>query len=226
MDSYMSKMMVALGLTNKMVGVTKFIPDDAMPEPERSALSTVKTVGGAGGNYASKEAMVATHPDLVMSIYPSEFAAATKTVPTVAEWKQLGANTYQAVGECTGTTPSFALYQDLENIAKIFGVPGRATGEINQFKAQLSTAEAKAAKLPVRTAWVWGGGKGAPQTVGGQDWADLVMNQAHLHNIFTGVSGSWFQTSMEQVIADQPQVVSGSVQWGRVSAGPHRRRRA
>jgi len=100
MDSYMSEMMVALGLTSKMIGVTKFIPDNAMPEPYRAALSEVTTVGGADGNYASREAMIATHPDLVMSIYPSAFAAATRTVPTAAQWKQLGASTYQAVGGC------------------------------------------------------------------------------------------------------------------------------
>lgn len=221
MDSYMSEMMVALGLTGKMVGVTKFIPDYAMPEPYRAALSTVPTVGGADGNYASREAMIATHPDLVMSIYPSAFAAATRTVPTPAQWKQLGANTYQAVGECNGTTPSFALYyQDLRNIARIFGVPGRAEAAISQFKARLSAADAQAAKLPVRTAWVFGGGTGSPYTVGSQNWSNLVIAAAHLTNVFADVPGSWVQVSMEQVLERQPQVTWIQFNGGGYVPGP------
>ena len=127
MDSYMSEMMVALGLTNKMVGVTKFIPDNAMPEPCGQALSTVKTVGGAGGNYASKEAMVATHPDLVMSIYPSVFAAATKTVPTVAEWEAVGGQHLPSGGRVHGDHTEFrSLLPRPGEHPKIFGVPGLA----------------------------------------------------------------------------------------------------
>ncbi|HTY71848.1 MAG TPA: ABC transporter substrate-binding protein [Actinomycetes bacterium] len=211
LDDSATDTLVALGLTSRIVAVTKF----ETPEQEWSRdAQVVATLSGLsyGDAYPSLESIVALRPDIVVSDFPSAF---TKGIgpATPQRWNALGVASYETLSDCGqySSRPLYdfnQLYSDIRNLGVIFNVQARAAALIASLQAQLAQdhALAKRAGLGSYRIGEANGMTSSPGTLG-VTTANAIITEAGSTYAFReydtnpNVNVSW-----EQVVKTDPDV--------------------
>ena len=211
-DPNITEMLLTLGLKDRIVGFTQFYTPAQEWGPTKAAMDSLPQINSNLG-YPSTEAVVATAPDLVTSIYPYAFM---DPLPTREGWAKRGVKTYEALGECSGksVTDLSLLYRDLRNLGVIFDVQDQAKAEIARLQARVAAAQAKAkaAGLASHVIATHDGGKEHPGTYGGT--AEAIVALAGSRSAFAGL-GVDEVPSWEQFVKADPDVI-----WVIPDAGP------
>lgn len=217
-DHNVAETLISLGLADRIVGLTLFESDEDLWEPTKEAMSSLEILNPDRSNYPSKEAVVAVEPDFVTSIYPSALLE-PGDLPNRDEWADLGVASYLLQTGCdpvtSATTDFSSLYEDIRNFGIIFDVQGRAEALIAEMEADIAALQVKAKEAGIEPVTVW--------TYGGEDdaWAfdgngilNAIMSLAGVENAFSDTLEGYLQTSWEEIVARDPDVI-----WLTTSAG-------
>ena len=211
LDDEVTDTLVAMGLTDKIVGVTKFeTPSQEWPK-DAATVAKLHTLA-IQENYPSLETILARNADFVISAYPSAFSKAYGPA-TPARWKSLGVKPYQTVMDCGlySNKPQYdfhLMYQDIHNLGVIFNRQDDAAKLIHRLQGRVAAAQAKAKAAGLGNYRI-GQANGMTQSPGtmGVTTNNAIISQAGSTYAFVkqdtnpNVSMSW-----EQVVKDNPQV--------------------
>jgi iron complex transport system substrate-binding protein len=208
MNQAATEIMLALGLGNKLIG-TAYMDDEILP----SLAEAYNKVPVLAEEYPSQEVLFASEPDFVYGAYRSAFEE--EAAGPREELMALGINSYLSVISCEDETlrPKAAtietVYAEIEDIARIFGVPERGKALIAEIQAKLDnvTQTIGADLEPVKIFWFDSEEEGSPLTGACCGVPNEIIRQVGAENIFSDVEGNWGTVSWEEVIARNPEAI-------------------
>lgn len=193
--------LVALGQTDKLVGVYFGAPFSLPPE---LATDYAKIPVLGEGMFPSKEAVVSARPDLVVAFeYNYDFDPAVGSA-TVEDLTQAGAQLY-------GFSCSAAEFQTVEDVyarilelGQILGVEATAQRLIAEQQQRIAAVHALVADQPPVTTMVYYAGEG-PVQVFGSGFANQIIELAGGRNVFKTQEAVYAEVSNEAVAAANPE---------------------
>ncbi|MEU9056650.1 ABC transporter substrate-binding protein [Streptomyces sp. NPDC048384] len=212
-DVGITELMFALGLEDRMAGFA--MPDD------KGDLSSVPWKGGydkvkwLSKDQLTKENVVDARADLVFAGWNYGFREDGGFTPDAL--KKLGIPSYVLTESChNGRTetargimpPLDALYADLANLGKLFGVEKRAATLIAGFKRQIADVRAKAPAPADRPeVFLYDSGQDQPFTSGRYAAPEQIISEAGGVNVMHDLQDSWTTVGWETVVERDPDVI-------------------
>jgi len=196
-----AELLIKLGLVDKLVGVAALYGE---LDPE--VATEFAKVPVLSKDYVSKEPVVGANPDLVIG-RGDLFADADWGVGTVNGLNELGIRTYVNGTSVKGATLD-TLYQDIENIGKIFDIQDKANEHVAKLKERAEALKTSFADAKPQTfAFVSDIGEGGITAYTGNN--DTFQGEAlgflNLKNGFADFEGT--NVSAEQLIAGNPDIL-------------------
>ena len=201
-----AEIMVKLGLTDKIVGVTygKAYPSPAdMPE-----VDTLNYLTEPGSGSASKEVELSTNPDIVISAYPTYDFDAGQGMATQEEFVAAGAPVYGISAECDKSMPGGTIetvYSDILNLGKIFGVESRAEAVVQEMKGRIAVVQSKVGNLPPVQVAFYDAGEEQIGVYGSGLNSDMIA-LAGGENVFANETDVYLQVSKEVFAVKTPEI--------------------
>jgi len=203
-----TEVMLALGLEKHMVG-TAYLDNPILPEYQQ-AYSKIPVLAQ---KYPSQEVFLGVEPDFVFSTEESAFAK--EALGSREELLKLGISSYLLPIECDRSElrPSRVtmenLYQEIQEIGRIFGVEERAEKLIAQLQEQLQETQQKLAKVTNRKRIFWYDSENPPVTASSWGMPNHIIELAGGENIFKDIQKkeAWVKVNWEDVVARQPDVI-------------------
>lgn len=204
MNQSSTEVMLSLGLAESMVG-TAYLDDEILPDLA-DAYDAVPVL--VEDDYPSNEVFLETEPDFVYAAYNSAFNA--EAAGDRAELAGLGVASYLSVDACPDRPDSEALtiddvFQEIRDIAAIFGVPERAEALIADQQAAIDDAALDGAG-DLTVAW-WDGGVDAPTIGACCGGPGMIISALGAENVFADVEGGWGEVNWEAFIEADPDVI-------------------
>lgn len=212
-DVGITELMFALGLEDRMAGFA--MPDD------KGDLSGVPWNGGydkvkwLSKDQLTKENALDARADLVFAGWNYGFREDSGFTPDAL--KKLGIPSYVLTESChNGRTessrgimpPLDALYTDLTNLGKLFGVQQRAATLIAGFKKEVAQVRAQAPAAGDRPkVFLYDSGQDQPFTSGRYAAPEQIISEAGGVNVMHDVQDSWTTVGWESVVRRDPDVI-------------------
>lgn len=207
-----AELLLALGLGEKIVG-TAFSDG---PVPEEWAASPAPPV--LAEKVPSREAVLASAPDLVFAGWESNFSA--DGAGERSQLTDLGVATYVAPAACqqAGYRPAPLTFEDvfasIEEAGEIFGAPDAAAELVESQRAELEGLSPSAKDY---SALWYSSGSDTPYVGAGSGAPAMLMEGAGLVNIAGDIDAGWSPYSWEAVAdADPDVIVLVDSAWGSV----------
>ncbi len=207
-DVNLTEMMLALGLTDHMVGYTGISGWNKLDAEMREG---VKELPELSQRYPSKEVLIGADADFFFAGWNYGMKVGGEVTP-----ETLGAfdiKVYELTESCihVGKEQDVTMdlmFNDLANLGKIFDVEDRAEALIAGYKAELADITAGLDKdaAPVR-AFVFDSGADRPFTAGHYAIPTAMIEAAGGVNVMDGFRKSWGTVSWEEVVEQNPEVV-------------------
>ncbi|GGL37647.1 ABC transporter substrate-binding protein [Planomonospora parontospora] len=198
MNQHATEVMLALGLEKSMIG-TAYLDDKVLPEYQ-AAYDAIKVVAK---EYPAYEALLAEEPDFVYGGFASTFDEKEGRGRDVLH--KAGIKTYLNVEECAkGPVAMELMDTEIRNVAKIFGVPGRAEPLLTELHTALSGVREKLAGAAPVKLFVYDSGDRTAFTAGGKGIGNEIITLAGAENIFADLDKVWGDVSFEQVAERAP----------------------
>ncbi|GAA1526515.1 ABC transporter substrate-binding protein [Streptomyces albidochromogenes] len=201
MNQHVTEVMLELGLAKSLVG-TAYLDDQVLPKYEKEYEATPVLAK----EYPSYEKLLAANPDFVYGGYASAFSAGDgRSRETL---KKSGIDSRLNTEYCAdGKTSMDALYQEIREVGRTFGVSDRAERWIEKAKAGNAATEKKLAGAdPVRV-FVYDGGDKTASTVGGAGIGHEMVRRAGGENVFADLPKPFADTSWETVVDRAPEAI-------------------
>jgi len=204
------EMLATLGLTDKVVGYSRFTKKDKVWPKYRELLLKAPAVGPST-EFPTKEEIVALRPDFLISPYQSAFSNKSK-LPNRNGWKEFGANAYLLVGDCdeqggTKALDNFDyLFTDTRELGKVFGVQYRAEAVVADYRKRLDAVADRVSGKKALRMWNYAGEK-TPLVAGAPSVPNAVMTQAGVKNVFGDEREAYGEVSFEEVVKRDPEVI-------------------
>lgn len=212
-DVGMTELMFALGLEDRMAGFA--MPDDKgdlTDVPWKDGYDKVKWLSK---DQLTKENVLDAKGDFVFAGWNYGFGDDNGFTPDAL--KKIGVPSYVLTESCrNGRTktsrgimsPLDALYADLTNLGKLFGVEGRAATLIAGFKKQIAEVQAKAPAGTDRPkVFLYDSGQDQPFTSGRYAAPDEIISKAGGTNVMHDLDDSWTAVGWESVLDRDPDVI-------------------
>lgn len=208
-DVGITELMFALGLEDRMAGFA--MPDDKgdlSGVPWKDGYDKVKWLSK---DQLTKENVLDAKGDFVFAGWNYGFRDDNGFTPDAL--KKLGIPSYVLTESCrNGRTetsrgimpPLDALYADLTNLGKLFGVEKRAATLIAGFKKQI--AQVRVAKDKPKV-FLYDSGQDQPFTSGRWATPDEIISKAGGVNVMHDVDDSWTTVGWESVVERNPDVI-------------------
>ncbi len=196
-----AELMLALGLQDSVVATV--YPDN--PPLPRYA-EAYRAIPELSAKDASFEQIVALAPDFVYGGYSSAFDESAGRSRKAFE--SAGITSYLNPEYCA-TAPIVMddVYEEVQTVATLFGVPERADELITDMQATVSAAGDRTAGVTPLRAFVYDSGEDTAFTAGGQGIGNQIMELAGARNIFSDVPETFADVSWEQVVERAPDVI-------------------
>jgi iron complex transport system substrate-binding protein len=206
----------ALGVADRVVG-TAFL--DAQVLPEYAAAQ-------AGTDYLpelpSREALLATNPDFVLSGFNDVFATTgSESIGTRASLRELGVQSWifsplcpsadgasdEAIDPASVTVEN--VYADVRDLGLLLGVEDRAERVVADMQARIAAVQQRVAGAPrPRVAVVSPEDDGTFRVAGGSDFVTRILDVAGADNAFADLrSRRNIPVGAEEIIARDPDVI-------------------
>lgn len=203
LKSTATEMLLALGLTDKIVGVG--FQDGPVPEAWAAAAAKLPVLAE---KLPSQEVVLEANPDFVYGGWESNFAA--DGAGERATLAGLGVATYVSPAACR-TEPykpaklSFDdLFAQIAEMGTIFNVEPAATAFIAEQKTELAAIPADTRGL---TAVWYSSGTKAPYVGAGSGAPEMMLEALGLKNIMADEKDGWISASWEAVVDANPDVI-------------------
>ncbi|ANS62570.1 iron transport lipoprotein [Streptomyces lincolnensis] len=210
-DVGITELMFALGLEDRMAGFA--MPDDKGDlngVPWKDGYNRVKWLSK---DQLTKENVLDARADLVFAGWNYGFREDSGFTPDALH--KLGIPTYTLTESCrNGRTetsrgimpPLEALYTDLTNLGKLFGVEKRAATLIAGFRKEVAAVHDKApAERP--KVFLYDSGQDQPFTSGRYAAPEQIISEAGGVNVMHDVADSWTTVGWESVVERDPDII-------------------
>jgi iron complex transport system substrate-binding protein len=210
------EMVHALGVGDRVVG-TAFLDAQVLPEyaDAQAGMDHLPEL-------PSREALLATDPDFVVSGYNGLFAeSGTETIGTRASLRELGVESWifgplcpsadglsdEAIDPSAVTMEN--VYTDVRELGRLFGVEERAATLVEEMQARIAAVQQRVAGAPpVRVAVVSPQDDGTFRVAGGRDFATRILELAGAENVFADLTTRRnVPVGAEEIIARDPEVI-------------------
>lgn len=185
--------LAALGLEDSAVGYTA---GDFGPTPEAADVPEL-----SGEYFAAREAILAAEPDLFLANAELQVNGEEGTV-SVDDLEQAGANAYVLGEYCedaSGATGIDAVYDDVEHLGAIYGVPEKADALVEDLRARVDAAARLGAEADApRVAYVQIF-DGVLYALAGAGYA-ATLDAVGTVNVFADVEENFAPISAEEVL--------------------------
>ncbi|MGW7519384.1 ABC transporter substrate-binding protein [Streptomyces sp. NPDC054796] len=217
-DVGITEIMFALGLADRMAGYA--MPDDKGDldaVPWKDGYEKTKWLSK---KQLSQELVLDAKADLVFAGWGYGFNEGDGFTP--ARLKKLGVDSYLLTESCRnghegggggskarGVMPPLeALYTDLRNLGKLFGVEKRAEALIARFSAQVAEAREKAPKGADRPrVFLYDDGRDKPLTSGRYAGPHDIITKAGGDHVMKDLDDTWTTVGWETVVQRDPEVI-------------------
>ena len=210
-DVGITELMFALGLEDRMAGFA--MPDDKgdlSGVPWKDGYDRVKWLSK---DQLTKENVLDARADLVFAGWNYGFREDAGFTPDAL--KKLGVPSYVLTESCrNGRTetsrgimpPLDALYTDLTNLGKLFGVEQRAATLIADFKKRIADVKSRAPEKSPKV-FLYDSGQDQPFTSGRYAAPEQIITEAGGVNVMHDVEDSWTTVGWESVVRRDPDVI-------------------
>ncbi|WP_170333512.1 ABC transporter substrate-binding protein [Ruegeria arenilitoris] len=205
-DMNMTDMAFALGLQDKIVGLTG-ITGWYKTSPEFDTLRG--DIPELAPKYPTVENLVAVEPDLFFAGWYYGMKPGGEVTPdTLAPF---GIKTMVLTESCVHLNKDLPeasmdlLFDDVLRLGKVMHVEDKAEALVDGWKGQLSAIEAKTADLAKPRVFLLDGPADAPFTAGKFAIPDAMITAAGGENVTHDLDTSWGRTSWEAVAATNPE---------------------
>ncbi|MCG5445803.1 ABC transporter substrate-binding protein [Micromonospora sp. NIE79] len=200
-----TEIMLSLGLADRMVG-TSYQTDPVLPEL-RPAYEKVPVLAKL---YSSREAVRAANPDFVYSTYTSAYAsdaAGSRTdLATLGVPAYLSEFACEKPADATQTVTFDGIFDEIRDIASVFGVPERADKLIRDQQSRLDAARGAAPTAGPSLLWYYSG-TSTPYVAGHGGVPDAISSLLGARNTFTDASQKWPAGNWEEIAKRNPEVI-------------------
>ncbi|MFV0428418.1 MAG: ABC transporter substrate-binding protein [Arachnia sp.] len=204
-----AEILIHLGVSERIVGTGYEI--DQVPDDIAAEYDAIPLLGVDGATIAH-ETLLSAQPDFVYSQFAS-FLTADQSGER-EELHQLGVPTYLTEFDCvmhgSVDNASFELmYQEYEDLAAIFDVPGAGEELIAEQKAVVDDglATAEGIEGTPTLMWFYSTYGGTPYMAGPGGLPQHVTELVGAANVFDDASTKWPETSWDEVAARNPDVI-------------------
>ena len=216
-DVNLIEMMLALGLTDRMVGYTGVSGWKTLDEGLREGIAELPELSAM---YPTREVLLGAEPDFFFGGWNYGMKVGGEVTPETLE--PLGIQTYELTESCIFVGPKAKstmqdMYADLLNLGTIFGVSDRATALVAGYEADLARITAGVDRSSPLRVFVYDSGEETPFTAGAYAMPTALIEAAGGVNIMDDLEKSWAEIGWEPVVQRNPQVVV-IVNYGDVTA--------
>lgn len=202
MNQGATEVALALGVQDQLAG-TAYL-DDAVPARWKSAYDSVDVLSK---EYPDHESLLAAKPDFVYASYVSAFDK--EVAGSAADLDKVGIDSYTSPLGCGNADHevSFeAVWNEIDTVAAVFGVPERAEAVRTEQAKLLETLADEGAGAGSTVFWFDSGDKTA-HAGAGEGGPQLILDAVGATNVFADLEKGWAEVSWESVIAADPQVI-------------------
>lgn len=194
-----TEMLVALGLEDRVVG--NALISEGTPPELKEKLDNIPVLAE---RTPSQEVLLGADPDFVIG---SAVSFTEGSVGTADKLESLGIKTY-VPGEVYPTTMEI-VYNDIMNIARIFGVTSKGDELVASMQQHIRDIQEriKDVERPLRVFYTTGDQDGAARTTGGDSIRSHLITLAGGENIFSDLTGGVVEVSWEEVVDRNPDVI-------------------
>nr|WP_240979537.1 ABC transporter substrate-binding protein [Streptomyces sp. HNM0574] len=217
-DVGITEIMFALGLEDRMAGYA--IPDDKGDADRFPWKDGYDKVDRLSKKELNQELVLDARADLVFAGWNYGFSESTGLTP--ARLKKLGVDSYLLTESCRNGSetagsvggkargvmpPLRALYTDLRNLGKLFGVEDRAEKLIADSRKRIADAQAKIPDGKRPTVFLYDDGRDKPLTSGRYAGPHDIITKAGGDHVMKDLKDSWATVGWETVVERDPDVI-------------------
>ena len=216
-DVNLIEMMLALGLSDRMVGYTGVSGWKTLDPELRAGIAELPELSA---RYPTREVLAGAEPDFFLAGWNYGMTVGGEVTPETLE--PLGIKTYELTESCIFVGPKAKstmqdMYADLLNLGTIFGVEDRATALVDGYKAKLAEITAEVDHSAPLRVFVYDSGEETPFTAGAYAIPTALIEAAGGRNIMDDLDKSWATVAWEPVVERNPEVIV-IVNYGDVTA--------
>ena len=221
-DINLTEMMLALELTDHMVGFTGINGWNKIDEEMRAGIGALPELAE---KYPSKEVLLGAGADFYFAGWNYGMRVGGEVTP--ASLARFGIPVYELSESCAHVMPNRVaslddVYGDLRNLGRIFAVEARAEGLVQGMQARVAAVQARLGEQPQRPrVFVYDSGEDVPFSAGRLGMPQSLIDAAGGRNVMDGVAGNWMQVGWEAVVEQDPQWIL-IVDYGERSAAQKR----
>lgn len=194
LSGFATEMLLELGLADKIIGYGYM--DNEVPAQFKEDFAKLTKL--SDGN-PSKEDLLKANPDFLVgwystaSFYGTDFLAENNIKFYVPRVEYAPANME-------------SVYQDFENLGRIFRIEDRAKAIVEDMKARAEAVQKAVSKEEPVSVFIYDGGTDAPFTASAGLPSDMIRI-AGGKNVFEGGKENWLTASWEKVLEMNPQYI-------------------
>lgn len=204
-----TEILLSLGLADRMVGTATWT-DPVLPDLQQAN----DTVARLADNAPSKERLLDTNPDFVTASFANTFGEGGVVTPD--ELDKLKVGSYLSPAEClkdnegdgdgqrSGRLEIEAIYQEITELSKIFGVPDRGAALVADLKQRMASANKGVENV---SALYWFANAESPYLAGCCGGPGIISRTLDIKNVFDDSTEEWPQVNWETVADRNPDVV-------------------
>lgn len=200
LNQHATEIMLALGLSDKIVGVAHM---DGEIQPEYKEQYNKILV--LSDTYPSKDTLLAVKPDF---IYGYNDAFEDKWIGTADILEKQNIKSYITQGGLKEHATVQEVYNDINNIGKIFHVETKAQDIIKSIKNEIQQVKEKTDIIDKRVKiMVFDAATGNQVLIAGRSLESDLIRLAGGDNVFGHLEKSWEKTDWQEIIRRNPEVI-------------------
>lgn len=199
-----AEIMVKLGLEDKIISLaTSEYDKSSLDAKTYKKIKDIKVLpDGNWPGVPNLETILAEEPDFV---YGTGYSFSEKSCGKVDDFTNEGINLYATEGTVAENADIDAVYHDIENIGKIFGVEDKASKLVAEMKDKVKNVEAKVKdQEPVKAIILEGVSDRKIMLDGGVTFGSKMLERAGGENVFKELKDFFPTVSIEELITKNP----------------------
>ncbi|WP_182545237.1 ABC transporter substrate-binding protein [Halosaccharopolyspora lacisalsi] len=209
LDQGSTELLLSLGLADRMVGTATWT------DPVLKGLEAANAeVPRLADNPPSFERVLAQEPDFVSA----SFSSTVGSVSSFSDFEELGVPTYVSPADCAKSDGGSGdgsrtkplrmglIYDEIRDLAKVFGVEERGAKLIADLRARFDAAT-KGIDADGVSVLYWFANSRAPYMAGCCGAPGIITDAVGAHNVFDDTHQEWPQVGWETVAARDPDVL-------------------
>ena len=216
-DVNLTEMMLALGLSDRMVGYNGVSEWKTLDETLRANVDQLPELSP---DYPTREVLLGADADFYFAGWNYGMRVGGEVTPQ--SLASFGIAVYELTESCIHVMkrPKSSIedmYADLLNLGLIFGVEDKAEALVEGYRQELADFSANLSHGEAPGVFIYDSGENKPFTAGRYAMPTALVEAAGGVNIMDDVESSWVEIGWEAVIERNPEIVV-IVNYGEVSA--------